>query len=230
MDTATAVTTVAITADTGQVLAHAEHRDARLHAEALPRLTRLAIAEAGISPQDLGVIAAGVGPGPFTGLRVGVTFARATALALDVPVVGVMSLDVIARSEQSRAGIGPAGLTVVTRSRRVEVAWATYDDDCRRTDGPLILPASDYPRRGRVVGDVETVDEAAYPSAVALCELVRARLAAGEVVPEHHVWPEDAATGTGVPTARVLAQAAADGHLLLPALPLYLRRPDAVPA
>lgn len=231
IDTATAVTTVAITADAGQVLSHAEDRDARRHAEVLPGLARQVLADAGISPRDLGLVAAGVGPGPFTGLRVGVTFARATAQVLGIPVVGAMTLDVIARSELSgSAGSATAGLTVVTRSRRVEVAWAAYEGDGRRIDGPLILPDADYPRHGRVVGDVEGVDSVAYPSAAALCALVRSRLEAGEAIPQDRTWPEDAANGSGAPTARALATAAAEGRVLLPALPLYLRRPDAVPA
>jgi len=57
---------------------------------------------------------------------------------------------------------------------------------------------------------------------------VRARLAAGEEIRHDREWPEDAATGTGESTARALAAAASEGRLLLPALPLYLRRPDAV--
>ena len=225
VDTATALTTVAVCGADGEVLASAEHRDPRHHAEALPRLTRQAMADAGISASEIRLVAAGVGPGPFTGLRVGVTFARALAHALGIPVVGAVTLDVMARAHPH-----PEGVTVVTRSRRVEAAWATYDNQARRLEGPLILSDVDYPRRGRVIGDVDGVDVVAYPSAAVLCDLVRVRLAGGEPIPEDHEWPEDAATGTGESTARALAAAASEGRLLLPALPLYLRRPDAVPA
>lgn len=221
IDTATAVTTVAVAR--GCVLAQAEHRDARRHAEVLPRLVRAVLAEADVEPRDLDLVAVGVGPGPFTGLRVGVMFARATAHALAIPVVGVMSLDVIARAHSGE-------LTVATRSRRVEVAWATYDSGGRRTAGPLILSDAGYPRVGRVIGDVDGVDDVAYPSAAVLCDIVRDRLAAGERIPYDVAWPEDTARGTGAPAARILLERADEGSLLLPALPLYLRRPDAVPA
>ena len=59
---------------------------------------------------------------------------------------------------------------------------------------------------------------------------VLARIAAGESLPDDHAWPEDAADGSGSPTASALASLAAEDRWLLPPLPLYLRRPDAVPA
>lgn len=227
IDTATALTTVAVSREHGEVLAAAEHLDPRRHAEVLPRLVRQVLDHSGVTPTDLDVIAAGVGPGPFTGLRVGVAFARATAHALGIPVVGAMTLDAIARGHRASAD---DGLTVVTRSRRVEVAWATYDADARRLDGPLILSDADYPRLGRTIGDVEGVDELAYPSAAVLADLVCARLLAGEQPPDDRSWPEDASQGSGSPTALLLADLAKADRWLLPALPLYLRRPDAVPA
>lgn len=225
IDTATAVTTVAVTDTQGRVISEASHRDPRRHAEVLPRLVREVLAASDTTPADLDLIAVGVGPGPFTGLRVGVTFARAMAHARDIPAVGAMTLDVIARAHPCRDG-----LTVVTRSRRVEVAWATYDASGQRLEGPLVLPDSGYPRVGRVAGDVDGVDVTAYPSAAVLCELVRGQLAAGEPLPVDRTWPEDAAAGTGGPTAMALSEMASAGQVLLPALPLYLRRPDAVPA
>lgn len=225
LDTSTALTTVALVASGGDVLAESSHLDARRHAEMLPRLVRDVLASSGSTPADLGLLAVGVGPGPFTGLRVGVAFARAAAHARGIPVVGAMSLDVIARARQQE---GP--FTVVTRSRRVEVAWAAYDGSRRRIDGPLIQPDPGYPRRGLVVGDVEGVDVVARPCASDLAVLVQERIASGEALPDDREWPEDAADGSGVPTAALLADLALQERWLLPALPLYLRRPDAVPA
>jgi tRNA threonylcarbamoyladenosine biosynthesis protein TsaB len=225
LDTATAVTTVAVSHEAEGRAIEASHTDPRRHAEALPRLVREVLAASGSTPADLDLIAVGVGPGPFTGLRVGVAFARAMGHALAVPVVGVMTMDAIARAHPCSDGT-----TVVTRSRRVEVAWATYDAAGRRRDGPLVLPDDGYPRVGLVVGDVDDVDEPAQPSAAVLCDLVRGRLEAGEPLPVDRSWPEDAASGTGSPTAAALSAIAETGHVLLPALPLYLRRPDAVPA
>lgn len=226
LDTATALTTVAIADEQGNVIAEASHRDARRHAEALPHLVRQVLAASLTRPAHLGLIAVGVGPGPFTGLRVGVTFARTTAHALGIPAVGALTPDVIAR--QCTGSSGP--VTVVTRSRRAEVAWAAYDGLGRRIEGPLVLPDPDYPRLGLVVGDVDGVDVLALPAAADLARLVLARMAAGESLPNDRVWPEDAADGSGAPTADLLAALVAQDRWLLPPLPLYMRRPDAVPA
>ena len=237
LDTATALTTVSVLSSSSEVLAEASHLDARRHAEALPPLVREALASAGVAPGDLDLIAVGVGPGPFTGLRVGVSFARATAHALSIPAVGAMTLDVIAQGwAQEHAG----PFTVVTRSRRVEVAWAVYEapahDDfaphgaVRRVQGPLIQPDPGFPRQGFVIGDVEDVDEVVRPAASDLGRLVLNRMAAGEQLPGDREWPEDSSDGSGAPTAALLGSLASQGHWLLPPLPLYLRRPDAVPA
>lgn len=231
LDTATALTTVAVVSTAGEVLAEASHLDARRHAEALPRLVREALDVSGVAPGDLDLIAVGVGPGPFTGLRVGVAFARATAHALGIPAGGVMTLDAIAQ----RWAQGHAGpFTVVTRSRRVEVAWAAYDAPVdapvQRVDGALIQPDPGFPRHGLVIGDVDGVDEVVLPAAADLGRLVLERIAAGEPLPDDRGWPEDAADGSGAPTATILASLVSEGHWLLPPLPLYLRRPDAVPA
>lgn len=226
LDTATALTTVAIADEQGNVIAEASHRDARRHAEALPHLVRQVLAASLTRPAHLGLIAVGVGPGPFTGLRVGVTFARTTAHALGIPAVGALTPDVIAR--QCTGSSGP--VTVVTRSRRAEVAWAAYDGLGRRIEGPLVLPDPDYPRLGLVVGDVDGVDVLALPAAADLARLVLARMAAGESLPNDRAWPEDAADGSGAPTADLLAVLVAQDRWLLPPLPLYMRRPDAVPA
>lgn len=227
LETATALTTVAVVAPSGDVLAEASHLDARRHAEALPRLVRGALASAGVAPADLDLVAVGVGPGPFTGLRVGVAFARATAHALGIPAVGAVTLDVIAFGRQGQASLP---FTVVTRSRRVEVAWATYSDPHHRVEGPLIQPDPGYPRRGLVLGDVDGVDQLALPDAANLARLVLRRRQAGEPLPADREWPQDASDGSGAPTASLLAALAAQDRWLLPALPLYLRRPDAVPA
>jgi tRNA threonylcarbamoyl adenosine modification protein YeaZ len=235
LDTATAATTVAVV-DGSDVLAEAGHHDARGHAEALPRLVREVLHNAHLDATDVDLVACGVGPGPFTGLRVGVAFARAVGAGLAIPVVGACTLDVIALGQSET---GP--LTVVTRHRRGEVAWATYDDGRRtrsstgaavptRRAGPLIVADDAFERRGLVVGDIDGVDAAALPSAGDLGILAIARLAAGEALPAPIAWPEDAATGSGEPAERMLANLADEGTWLLPALPLYLRRPDAVPA
>jgi tRNA threonylcarbamoyladenosine biosynthesis protein TsaB len=230
LDTATALTTVAVVHGDGEVIAEASHLDARRHAEALPQLVREALQAASATPRDLDLVAVGVGPGPFTGLRVGVAFARAVAQGLGVPIVGAVTLDAMA---YRHARLHEGDLTVVTRSRRLECSWATYRHGLAglvRTSGPLIAPIAGFARDGVVVGDIDGVDVVAHPSAGALGAFVLERLSAGEPVPSDRDWPEDASDGTGAPTAAILIDLAAQGRWLVPALPLYLRRPDAVPA
>ena len=104
------------------------------HGEQLAPLIRQVLADAGWSPADLTGIVVGVGPGPFTGLRVGLVTARTMGFVLGVPVQGVCTLDVFARD----AGIeGP--FTVVTDARRREVYAARYDSVGGRIGAPEVV-------------------------------------------------------------------------------------------
>ncbi|MGH3344304.1 MAG: tRNA (adenosine(37)-N6)-threonylcarbamoyltransferase complex dimerization subunit type 1 TsaB [Carbonactinosporaceae bacterium] len=176
--------------------------DARRHGELLaPGIDRV-LAGAGRSRRDLTDIAVGVGPGPFTGLRVGLVTAYALGDTLGVPVHGVCTLDVLAYAY----GLdGP--FAVATDARRREVYWASYTDFRSRTSGPAVdRPATVAARLAGlpVVGEGASIyrdcfpdaREPRLPSASALGRLAAERLAAG---------------GAG----------------LLPPQPLYLRRPDA---
>ena len=121
------------------------------HGEQLAPLIARAIDDAGIVRQDLTAIAVGVGPGPFTGLRVGLVTARTLGFVLEIPVYGVCSLDVIALEavEHRRAPAG--GFLVATDARRKEVYLASYDADGRRLEGPVVTRpaevATDAPGR-----------------------------------------------------------------------------------
>jgi tRNA threonylcarbamoyl adenosine modification protein YeaZ len=180
------------------------------HGELLAVCVRDALAEMGASRRDLGAVAVGLGPGPFTGLRVGITTAAALADALDIPAYGCCSLDAVAAWDDFA---GPR--LVVTDARRREVYWAEYDEDDRRVAGPVVMtPAAlasalaETSWSGRVLGDgalryeehfaaYDVVETPRYPAADALV-----LLAARRVVDRA---PSEALT------------------------PLYLRRPDAVP-
>jgi tRNA threonylcarbamoyl adenosine modification protein YeaZ len=94
-DTATPAVTVALRGDEGVLAEHTEI-DARRHGELLAPGIEKVLADAGRSRTDLTGIAVGVGPGPFTGLRVGLVTARALGDALDIPVHGVCTLDILA--------------------------------------------------------------------------------------------------------------------------------------
>ena len=140
IDTASpAVTAGVVRVDGADVVVLAEHVtvDARAHAEQLTPNALRAMADAGAAMSDLGAVVVGCGPGPFTGLRVGMATAAAYAHALDVPVHGVCSLDAI--------GIDTTGeVLVVTDARRREVYWARYRDGVR-VDGPAVSAPADVP-------------------------------------------------------------------------------------
>jgi tRNA threonylcarbamoyl adenosine modification protein YeaZ len=120
---------------TAQTLAERVTVDARAHAEQLTPNVLGAVADAGITVADLDAIVIGCGPGPFTGLRVGMASAAAFGHALGVPVHGVCSLDGI--------GIHTDGdVLVVTDARRREVYWAHYRDGVR-VDGPSVNAPAD---------------------------------------------------------------------------------------
>lgn len=144
LDTATAAITAGVVRqdDAGDVTTLAERitLGARGHAETLTPNIEAALAEAGHIVADLDAIVAGCGPGPFTGLRVGMATAAAMGLALDIPVYPVCSLDAI--------GYGTTGrVLVVTDARRREVYWAGYADGVRES-GPAVNKATDVPAGG----------------------------------------------------------------------------------
>lgn len=145
LDTATeavvvgAVALDAMLVDPPEVHAQRQVTEGRRHAEITTTLLREVLdeAESGWRPADLDAVLVGCGPGPFTGLRVGMATAAAFGDALDLPVYGVCTLDGIAYQEyrdDSRLG----DLLVVTDARRREVYWARYRDG-RRVDGPGVL-------------------------------------------------------------------------------------------
>jgi tRNA threonylcarbamoyl adenosine modification protein YeaZ len=205
LDTATASVTAALH-DGSAVVAESTVVDGRRHGEQLAPRIDAVLAAAGASPRDLTDVVVGVGPGPFTGLRVGVVTALTLGAALGIRVAGVCSLDALAYA----SGVdGP--LTVVTDARRREVYWASYADGLTRTAGP----------------------EVAEPSVVV--EVAAGQPFVGPAT-GLYPFPDAVADATGRPhqlSAGALALLAAlrlaAGDPLLPPRPLYLRRPDAQP-
>jgi tRNA threonylcarbamoyl adenosine modification protein YeaZ len=150
-DTATPAVTVAVgTVDGGaepQVLAESTTVDARRHGELLAPAIEEALSGAGRRPGDLDAVAVGVGPGPFTGLRVGLVTARTLVKVLGIRGFGVCTLDVLAYD----AAID-GRYVVATDARRREVYWAQYDGG-RRVDGPHVARPADVAVDGPVVGE-----------------------------------------------------------------------------
>lgn len=124
IDTSTG-TSVAVVDRDGGVLAEHGTDDTMRHAEVVGALIRDALASAGVRPVELSAVAAGMGPGPFTGLRVGIAAAHAFALGIGRPLVPVVSHDAVARAWYADGGAGP--LQVVTDARRRESAVSDYD-------------------------------------------------------------------------------------------------------
>jgi tRNA threonylcarbamoyladenosine biosynthesis protein TsaB len=119
-----------------QVLAVATVADRMAHAEQLMPLVADTLARAGVRVADLDQVVVGLGPGPFTGLRVGVVTAQILATVAGVPLHGICSLDVLAAEY---AAAGPAGeFVVATDARRREVYWAGYAADGTRLSGPAV--------------------------------------------------------------------------------------------
>lgn len=129
----------------GQVVARGVVEDRRAHAEQLLPLVQRVLAEAGVGVADLSGIAVGIGPGPFTGLRVGVAAAQTLAEALAVWVRGACSLDVVAQEWAERADVPAGEFVVVADARRKEVYWARYAADGRRIDGPFVTAPAEVP-------------------------------------------------------------------------------------
>lgn len=140
IDTATPAVTAGVVRrsdDRIEVLGERVTVGARAHAEQLTPNVLAALADAKLTVDDLDAVVVGCGPGPFTGLRVGMATAAAYAHALDIPVRGVCSLDAI--------GVDTAGaVLVVTDARRRELYWAHYRDGTR-VEGPAVNARADVP-------------------------------------------------------------------------------------
>ncbi len=210
LDTSAAVT--AAVHDGATVLASALVHDPRHHAELLVPMVDDVLREAGVDRGRLTGIAVGCGPGPFTGLRVGLVTARTLGLALGVPVHGVCSLDALAQQVVDADAVAEgAPFVVATDARRREVYWARYQrraDVAHALGEPAVVRPAELPVGG---------DPVFGRGAVLHADLLAP--AADE--------PLDPDAGA---LARVVVRRLALGADLSSSDPLYLRRPDAVPS
>jgi len=202
IDTSSAAVTAAVLELTPGVVLRAERvtLDARGHGEHLAPGIAECLAAAGVETRDLVAIVAGTGPGPFTGLRVGLVTAAVMGQVLGIPTYGVCSLDAIAGGYD-----GALPLLVATDARRSEIYWARYVDGAR-VDGPTVSRPADVPLEPGVMAGAGA---RSYADVLAL----------PLVGPDH---PPAAALVT---CAAERIRAGAPSESLTP---LYLRRPDAV--
>ena len=130
IDTSTSRTSVALVAD-GKVLFTKFHEDPLAHGEVLPKLVKEALAV----NKDIDLVAVGMGPGPFTGLRVGISFAQSFALGRGIPWQGVCSLDAIGNQ------IAESDFLVAIDARRKEVFFARYTNGLRIGEPKVCQPS-----------------------------------------------------------------------------------------
>ncbi|MFF8598611.1 tRNA (adenosine(37)-N6)-threonylcarbamoyltransferase complex dimerization subunit type 1 TsaB [Streptomyces sp. NPDC015232] len=207
MDTATPAVTVALH-DGETVVAQSSQVDARRHGELLLPAVDRVLNEAGLKLDAVTGLVVGVGPGPYTGLRVGLVTAAAFASALGVPVHGLCTLDGLAYA----AGTGTEGLegpfAVATDARRKEVYWARYADARTRVTEPSVDRPADI--AGQLAGlPVVGAGARLYP----------------EAFPDAREPEHQSAAALAALAAERLAAGDEDGFL--EPLPMYLRRPDA---
>jgi tRNA threonylcarbamoyl adenosine modification protein YeaZ len=198
--------TVALVVD-GRIEVELEH-DGSAHAEHLLSLVDRALAEGGVARTALDRIAVGVGPGSFTGLRVGIAFARGVALGLGCPVVGVGSL-------RAMCGAVPAGVpgvrVGVLDARRAELFLAAYTPESDELAAPRAV------RADRAAGFVEGLGTG---------PVVVIGSAALGVVPDHVRFHSPQ---TDLPSAGHVALIASGMQpSAAPADPLYVRDADAI--
>lgn len=169
------------------------------------------LAELGVAAHDLDGVIVGVGPGPFTGLRVGVVAAAAYAHARAVPSYGVCSLDALVPIVANGQPPGPVARVAVTDARRREVYWCAYDVAGQRVRGPSVDRPADLAAAPWLTDTVEFVGDPALGDVlgrpvVAAEPAIDVLVARAGLSDDPAAWPEP-----------------------VPLVPDYLRRPDAVP-
>jgi len=218
-DTATPAVTVALH-DGTHVLAETTTVDARRHGELLASSIDAVLAEAGAGRLDITAVAAGTGPGPYTGLRVGLVTARVLGSALGVPVYGVCTLDVIAADVALTGTAAGREFIVATDARRREVYWARYDAAGRRLDGPAVGFPADV---AEAVTGAAAGRAAGSPGGPGVLTAGAGALLYPDVLGQP-IEPSYPAAGT---LAAIAARQLAAGEPGSGAEPIYLRRPDA---
>lgn len=180
----------------------------RKHAEVVDELMQQVLAH--LAGQRPDAIAVGVGPGPYSGLRVGIAFAIGLGRAWQLPVVGVCSLDAIAWDAVARRAIS-SEFVVTTDARRSEIYWARYDTSAMRIVGPQVMS------RELIDFDTPVISEQRVDPAIMAARV--SRFIAEGLTPmlTTDTWVPHGADGSDVVVPV--------GPLLAPH-PLYLRAPD----
>ncbi|MCG7269942.1 tRNA (adenosine(37)-N6)-threonylcarbamoyltransferase complex dimerization subunit type 1 TsaB [Corynebacterium amycolatum] len=205
VDTSTPQVTAGIVRD-GETVAEKLHLDARAHNEVLVPLIQQCLTDSGVAATELDAVVVGCGPGPFTGLRVGMATAASFADALGIPCYGICSLDALA------GGVGDE--LVVTDARRREVYFAAYRDG-QRVFGPGVAKPADVME---LLKEELAAEAADFAPSQARGSLSHIEQITGLEVAAEQVFP----------TLTAMVEAVDFDSAPGPLVPLYLRRPDAV--
>jgi len=173
-------TAVALVDDDGHTVAERLSADTRGHAEAIGGLLAGVLSDAGLGPEAVSAVAVGVGPGPFTGLRVGIAAARAFATARGVPVLPVPSHEAVAAALAERGQTGR--VVIVTDARRREHYWTVVElgDPIHAVAGPGLTALEQLAEVAGIGGEVPR-HEPTEVSAAALARCALRQRAAGRL-------------------------------------------------
>ena len=212
IDTASDLASVAVSRG-GELMAEVTWRCRRNHTvELLPTIEML-LSQAGAEKEDLQAVFVCVGPGMYTGLRVGITIAQGLARGLDIPAVGVGRLELDAYPNASF----PDDIVAVHRAGRGELAWATYrGDPWREVTPPQLSKPEDLV--SKVIDRTLVVGEVNQEFAV----LIHDRLGALAIIPSPDASIRRAGTLAALGASRLAAGDAGEPALLRP---IYLRPP-----
>ena len=215
IDTSTSACSIAV-CDGGVILAHLHESMTRGQSERLAPMVEAGIAMAGIGFPDLDFVAVTRGPGSFTGLRVGLAFAKGLGQALDIPVFGVTGFVAVARAALAGADTANHGVAVVLESRRSDLFLQIFSADGAPYGPPVALPAEGiaaklmqgYPFPLLLAGDAADKVQAVLDQR-------------GATMPDSPATTPDARQ-----VSLIGLEMAADGKTPAPVQPLYLRAPD----
>lgn len=212
IDSACASCSVALWRD-GTVLAHAFEAMQRGQSERLVPMVDEVFTAAGVSPAAVDAVATTVGPGAFTGIRIGLSTARGYGLALGRPVVGVTTTRVLA----AMAGVTDRRILALVETKRADIYAELFAPDLASLHGPVALPVDDV--AGLLAG------EATLVCGDGTARLLPLLQAAGCDVADADTPVQPDAAIVAALAARRLADEPAIGFETPPA-PLYLRPPD----
>jgi tRNA threonylcarbamoyladenosine biosynthesis protein TsaB len=181
--------------ENGIILAREYHADRSLHAEAIMGLVQGCFGAAGWTPNSVDVCVCGIGPGSFTGVRVGLATAKGIAVGLDRPIVGIGSLDAMAWALRSPHDAAPGPIIALVDAGRGQVFGRLYGPDRRPEEETTIF------QPGQLVSCLES--KVAGDHVVAVGEVAEAAVGAQS---SRLVIQFVRSTETDLPDAGILAE------------------------